>query len=342
MQGPTWPAVFSALVAGQDLSGEQTRWAMQQVMDGDASPAQVAGLLMGLRCKGETVEEMRALADEMLAHARRLSVPGPTLDIVGTGGDMVGTVNISTMSSLVIAGAGVTVVKHGNRASSSKSGSADVLECLGVALSMPPTDVERVAREAGITFCFAQSFHPSMAHAAVPRRELGVATAFNVLGPLTNPAHPTYSLIGCADERMAPLMAGVFAARGWSAAVFRGDDGLDEVTVSTTTHVWWVEDGVITEHVLDPTALGFSLHALETLLGGDAVHNAQVVRDLLDGRQGPVKDAVLLNAGLALALSSETGAWDERIRAGVARARHSLESGAAAEVLERWIAATQA
>ena len=217
---------------------------MAQIMDGEATPSQVAGFLIGLRAKGESVEEMRGPGRRRCSRTRAGStVPGPSLDIVGTGGDRAHTVNISTMSAMVAAAAGVRLVKHGNRAASSSSGSADVLEALGVDLSLPPERVVEVASEAGITFCFAQTFHPSFRHTAVPRRDLGVGTAFNFLGPLTNPAQPTYAAVGCADARMAPLLAGVLRRPGKDAAVFRGDDGLDEVTVSTTTHVWWVRAG---------------------------------------------------------------------------------------------------
>ncbi|MCH8628657.1 anthranilate phosphoribosyltransferase [Arsenicicoccus piscis] len=342
---PTWGEIHSALISRADLSTEQASWAMNEIFSGAASPAQVGGFLMALRVKGESVDEVRGLADVMLDHARPVEVDGDVLDIVGTGGDRAGTVNISTMSVLVAAGAGVPVVKHGNRAASSKSGTADVLEALGLNLTLTPQRVAEVAREAGISFCFAQTFHPSMAHAAAPRRELGVGTIFNFLGPLTNPARPAYSAVGCADLRMAPLMAGVFAARGTTAAVFRGDDGLDEVTVSTTTHVWWVRDGVVTEYLLDPRDLGLELHDLETLRGGDPQHNAGVVRELLAGEHGPVRDAVVLNAGIALALTDPSATADrltEAVRAGMDRAEQSLDSGAAAAVLDRWVAASVA
>jgi len=343
---PTWPAVLSALIAGRDLDRHTAEWAMAQIMSGEATPSQVAGFLVGLRAKGESVEEMRGLAEQMLAHARRIEVPGPSLDIVGTGGDRAHTVNISTMSSMVAAAAGVRLVKHGNRAASSSSGSADVLEALGVDLSLPPERVVEVASEAGITFCFAQTFHPSFRHTAVPRRDLGIGTAFNFLGPLTNPAQPTYAAVGCADARMAPLLAGVFAHRGKDAAVFRGDDGLDEVTVSTTTHVWWVRGGVVTERSLDPTRLGLSLHPVEDLRGGDAAHNADVVREVFAGAQGAVRDAVLLNAGIALALTrADSGPaqadFDADLRAGMDLAAAAIDSGAAAGVVERWVAATR-
>lgn len=345
-QGHTWPGVLTTLLSREDLDAESTRWVMRQIMEGEATPAQIAGFLMALRAKGESVTEMQALADQMLAHARRITVPGPSLDIVGTGGDRAHTVNISTMAAMVIAAAGIRVVKHGNRASSSSSGSADVLEALGVDLSLSPDRVVEIAHEVGITFCFAQTFHPSFRHTAVPRRDLGVGTAFNFLGPLTNPAQPTYAVVGSADARMAPLIAGVFAGRGTDAAVFRGDDGLDEVTVSTTTAAWWVRDGAVVGRQVDPTRLGLSLHPVESLRGGSAEHNAQVVHEVFAGAPGAVRDAVLLNAGVALALarpdSGPTQAdFDRDLLAGVARAATAIDSGAAADLVVRWVAATR-
>jgi hypothetical protein len=217
----SWPEVYSRLLQRGHLSRQDCAWAMSEIMRGQATSAQIAGFLMALHAKGETVEEMRGLADEMLAHATRIQAPEPSLDVVGTGGDRAHTVNISTMAAMVCAAAGVTVVKHGNRAASSKSGSADVLEALGIDLSLPASRVGELVGEVGITFCFAQQFHPSMRHAAGTRREIGVPTAFNFLGPLTNPGQPTYAAVGCADARMAPILAGVFAGRGRDAAVFR-------------------------------------------------------------------------------------------------------------------------
>jgi anthranilate phosphoribosyltransferase len=343
--GVSWPTVFTSLLAGQDLTAETSGWAMDQIMGAEASPAQVAGFLMALRAKGETVEEMRGLADMMLAHASRIEVAGPSLDIVGTGGDRAHTVNISTMASIVAAATGVRVVKHGNRSASSSSGSADVLEALGVNLRLSPDRVAAVALEAGITFCFAQTFHPSMRHAASARRDLGIGTAFNFLGPLTNPAQPTYAAVGVADLRMAPLIAGVFAGRGKDAVVFRGDDGLDELTISTTSSVWWVRSGQVQEHRLDPEQLGLTLHPLETLRGADAAHNAGVVREVLAGATGPVRDAVVLNAGIALALTvpdegPSTEAFTAAVRAGMDRAERAVDDGSAAAVVDRWVAAT--
>ncbi|MEO7000038.1 MAG: anthranilate phosphoribosyltransferase [Terracoccus sp.] len=342
----TWPSLLSDLIDGHDLGREASEWAMAQIMAGEATPAQVAGFLIGLRAKGERVEEMHGLAEQMLAHANRIEVQEPSLDIVGTGGDRAHTVNISTMASMVAAAAGIRVVKHGNRAASSSSGSADVLESLGIDLTLSPQRVAEVVREAGITFCFAQTFHPGFRHTAVPRRDLGIGTAFNFLGPLTNPAQPTFAAVGCADARMAPLLAGVFASRGKDAAVFRGDDGLDEVTVSTTTHVWWVRGGQVTERSVDPTRVGLELHPVEELRGGDAAHNADVVLRVFSGERGTVRDAVLLNAGIAVALTRpDSGAtapdFDRDLAAGMRVAEQAIDSGAARQLVDRWVEATR-
>ena len=342
----TWPDLLSSLLAGEDLSTEAASWAMEQVMSGEASPARLAGFLVALRAKGESVDELRGLADVMLEHANRIEVAGPSLDIVGTGGDRAHTVNISTMASIVIASCGIRVVKHGNRAASSSSGSADVLEALGVNLTLSPAQVVSVAESAGITFCFAQAFHPSMRYAAEARRDLGIPTAFNVLGPLTNPARPTFTAVGVADPRMAPLMAGVFAGRGTDAAVFRGDDGLDELTISTTSHVWWVREGQVREHRLDPRDLGLELNPLETLRGADAAYNADVARRVLAGELTPVRDAVVLNAGIALSLATPDteeshDAWLAGVRAGMDHAEAALDSGEAARLLQRWAQTSQ-
>ena len=341
----TWPSVLSSLLAGRDLGSEDTAWAMDQVMSGETAPVPLAGFLVALRAKGETVQEVQGLVEAMLAHAVRIEVQGPCVDVVGTGGDRRNTVNISTMAALVAAGAGARLVKHGNRAASSSAGSADVLEALGVGLDLPVDRVAGTAEQVGITFCFANLFHPAMRHAAVARRELGVATAFNFLGPLTNPAQPEASAIGVADARMAPVMAGVLAARGRSALVFRGGDGLDELTTTGPSHVWWVRDGAVVEHDLDPADLGVARASLQDLVGGDAAHNAGVVRDLLDGRTGPVRDAVLLNAAAALvALEDASGAGQgglqERFARGLEQAAAAVDDGRARDVLARWVAAT--
>lgn len=337
----TWPDLLTGLVARQDLTAEQTSWAMDEIMRGEASPVQIAGFLVGLRAKGETVEELIGLAETMLAHAHRIEVPGRTVDIVGTGGDRAHTVNISTMASLVIAGTGLRVVKHGNRAASSSSGSADVLEQLGIRLDHTPERVAQIATEAGITFCFAQVFHPSFRHTAVARAGLGIATAFNFLGPLTNPAQPPAAAIGVGDGRMGPLIAGVLARRGVSALVFRGEDGLDEIAPTAATRIWQVADGRVDEHVVDWGDLGVARVELASLRGADAAHNAGVARALLDGGPGPVRETVLLNAAAALVADGTLpgtgeGTLLERLAAGVEHARTAVDSGAARESLERW------
>ncbi|MBW8173528.1 anthranilate phosphoribosyltransferase [Ornithinimicrobium sp. Arc0846-15] len=349
MSETTWPQALTALLNGEDLSVERAAWVMDQVMSGSATPAQLSAFLVALRAKGESTAEMVGLSQTMLQYANRFEVPGVALDIVGTGGDGAHTVNISTMSSLVAAGAGVRVVKHGNRAASSKTGTADVLEKLGVRLDLSPEQVAQVAGEAGITFCFAAMFHPAMKYAGGVRKEIGIPTAFNFLGPLTNPAQPKYGAIGVANERMAPLMANVFAERRQSVAVFRGDDGLDEISPAITSHVWWVTDGTVSELILDPREVGVN-HPVSALVGGDADFNAGAVQNLLAGEQGAVRDTVVLNAGLALAVltSGETGLaaptnnseLHDRVRAGMKLAEDSLDSGAAQQALARWVKAT--
>jgi anthranilate phosphoribosyltransferase len=340
----TWPNLLAALLAGQSLSADDTAWAMSEIMDGSATPAQIAGFAIGLRAKGETIEEVSGLVRAMLAHAARLDLSGPMVDTCGTGGDRAATVNISTMAALVVRGAGATVVKHGNRAASSACGSADLLEELGVAVDLVPAAVQRCVETAGIGFCFAPVFHPAFRHTGPPRRELGVPTVFNFLGPLTNPAQPPAQAVGVADERMAGVMAGVLAARGTAALVFRGTDGLDELSVAVPSRVWVVSDGTVREDSVDPVALGFSAAAPDALRGADAAHNAGVTRRLLDGTVGPVRDAVLLNAAAALvAVAGPTGApVGEQLAAAVPQAAESIDSGAAGAALEAWIEACRA
>lgn len=326
-----------------DLTADDTSWAMDRIMSGEATPAQIAGFLVALSAKGETVEELSGLVETMLLHANPISIAGEKLDIVGTGGDQLNTVNISSMAALVAAGAGAKVVKHGNRASSSSSGSADVLEALGVRLDLPIEDVARNAEEVGITFCFAQVFHPSFRHTAVPRRELAIPTAFNFLGPLTNPARVQASAVGVANARMAPLVAGVLARRGSRGLVFRGDDGLDELTTTGPSTVWEIRGGSVTEVGFSPEDLGIRLATVEQLRGGDAQANAQVVRDVLAGQGGAPRDAVLVNAAAGLVAFDTTaeGTFLERMRQAYVRAEESIDSGAAAAVLEKWVALTR-
>ncbi|WP_435605039.1 anthranilate phosphoribosyltransferase [Streptomyces sp. C10-9-1] len=339
----SWPAVLNAVLDESGQGAEATAWAMDRILRGEATDAQIAGFAVALRAKGETVEQISGLVRTMYAHANLIEVPGRSVDIVGTGGDGARTVNISTMSAIVVAGTGAKVVKHGNRAASSASGASDVLEKLGVNLELTPRRVAEVAEEAGITFCFAVRFHPALRHVASARRELGIRTVFNFLGPLTNPARVKAQATGVADARMAPIMAGVLAARGSSALVFRGDDGLDELTTTATSRVWVVRDGAVREERFDPRDIGIDLVPVEALRGADASYNADVARRLLGGETGPVRDAVLLNAAAALvALEPTDGTLDEQLAAGVARAARSIDSGEARVALERWVAASNA
>lgn len=342
----TWPDILSALIQGQDLSKRSTAWAMDHVMSGEASSVQLAGFLTALRAKGETVDELTGLTESMLDHAVRFEVSTPSVDIVGTGGDRANTVNISTMAALVVAGAGLKVVKHGNRASSSKSGSADVLEALGVKLDHDFATVKRLAEDVGITFCFAMLFHPAMRYAGEARKGLGVPTTFNFLGPLTNPAQPQATAVGCADLRMAPLMAGVFARRGTSALVFRGEDGLDELAPTAPARIWEVsgEDGTVLEHCIDPvTDLGLEPCTIADLRGDDAAFNAAVAEGVFSGAQGPVRNVVALNAAAAIAAEGSlvgTGSLIERLTLGLNIARRSIDQGKATEVLNAWARAS--
>jgi anthranilate phosphoribosyltransferase len=341
--GKTWPAVLTPLMAGTELRADDTAWAMDEIMSGNATSAQLAAFAVLLRAKGETPEELSGLVRAMLDHAAPLTIEGRAVDIVGTGADRANTVNISTMAALVVAGSGRRVIKHGNRAASSACGTADVLEALGVVIDLPPAGVARTVAEVGIGFCFAPVFHAGMRHAGAPRRELGVPTAFNFLGPLTNPARVTAAAIGCADPRMAPVMAAVLAARGDTALVFRGDDGLDELTTTTTSSAWVAADGEVVAATVDPAALGIAPVGPEALRGGDREFNASVVREVLGGGAPGVRDVVRLNAAAAIAVYDKLEA--ERLHDALARglrvATESIDSGAAAALLDRWVASSR-
>ena len=351
IQGSTWPDLTAALLRGEDLVAAQASWAMDQAMSGDATAVQLAGFLVALRAKGETSAEISGLVGAMLDHAGSVTIPaaiGPVVDTCGTGGDRSNTVNISTMSAIVVAAAGAPVVKHGNRAASSAAGSADVLEALGVAVDLPPSAIGPCVERAGIAFCFAPVFHPGMRHAAVARRELGLPTVFNILGPLANPARPAAQIVGCADIRLAPLMAQVLLGRGTRALVVRGEDGLDELSTSAPTRVWDATGDVVVEELIDPTALGIRSPAPHALRGQDAQFNAAVARSVVMGERSdqldPVRDAVLLGAAGALvafdaaAGTASTGTVADRLAAALPRAVEAIDSGAAGRVLERWIA----
>ncbi|WP_394551894.1 anthranilate phosphoribosyltransferase [Agromyces sp. MMS24-JH15] len=343
----TWPAIITALLADEDLSVSDASWCMEQVMTGAATEAQLAGFLIALRRKGETVDEIVGFRDAILEHALPLRVDPMALDIVGTGGDRFGTVNVSTMASVIAAAAGVPVLKHGNKAASSASGSSDVLAALGIDLSLPPERVAEVFSEVGVSFAFAAAFHPGFRHAGPVRAQLGVPTVFNFLGPLCNPARPEASAVGVAQLDRVPLIVGVFQTRGATALVFRGDDGLDELSTTGHSHLWEVSGGTVKEHDLDPRDLGLPRAAIEDLQGGDAAHNAAIVREVLAGARGPVRDIVVLNAAAGLVsfdLAKDPGQFQrailDRFRDKLAIAEEAIDSGAAARKLDEWVAAT--
>ena len=340
---PTWPAVLSTLIGGSSLGSADTAWAMDEIMGGNASPAQLAAFAVLLRAKGETPGELLGLVRTMLDHAAPLSIAGPAVDVVGTGADRAHTVNISTMAALVVAGTGRRVVKHGNRAASSSCGTADVLEELGVAIDLPAAGVAATVEQVGIGFCFAPVFHAGMRHSGPTRAELGVPTVFNFLGPLSNPARVSAAAIGCADPRMAPLMAAVLAGRGDTALVFRGDDGLDELTTTTTSQVWVAADGAVAHVALDPAEFGITPVAPAALRGGDRVHNAAVVREVLAGGAPAIREVVLLNAAAAIAAHDGVRAdtLPDAIAVGLRSGAEAIDSGAAADLLDRWIQASQ-
>ncbi|WP_062202122.1 anthranilate phosphoribosyltransferase [Demequina salsinemoris] len=344
----TLQELLSKLVEHQDLTADETSSVMDQILTDSASPVTVAALLAALRVKRETSEEVAGLAAAMLDHAVRFEVPTRSVDIVGTGGDGAHTVNISTMASLVMAGAGLTVVKHGNRAATSKSGSADVLAELGVRLDLPVERVKELATEVGITFCFAQVFHPAMRFAMPIRKEIGVPTTFNILGPLTNPAQPEATAIGSSSMRVSPVLAGVIAAQGREALVFHGDDGLDELAATGGATVWEVRAGEVHELRLDAVRdLGLPPITVEDLRGGEPSENAAIAREMLAGSTGPVRDTVILNAAAGMVADgtlpgTSSGSLVERFAAGMEIAATSIDEGRASDVLDRWVADTQA
>lgn len=345
----SWPELLTALLARTDLSVAESTWAMRQVMSGDASPSQLAAFLVALRAKGETVDEIVGFRDAILEAAVPLPVPADVLDIVGTGGDRYGTVNVSTTASVIVAATGVPVVKHGNKASSSKSGSSDVLAALGIDLAQTPARVAEVLDEVGITFAFASAFHPGFRHAGATRAELGIPTVFNFLGPLCNPARAEANAVGVAQLDRVPLITGVFRTRGATALVFRGDDGMDELTTTGHSRVWEVSRGDVREHDLDPRDLGIARAEIADLLGGDASHNAGIVRRVLEGEPGPVRDIVLLNAAAGIVsyrLSQDAAQLQrpfvERLGDALTDVAAAVDSGAALRTLDAWIEASNA
>ena len=350
-QAPTWPNILSKLIANQHLSRAEAAWALDEIMSGQTDAGIIAAFLVALRAKGESVEEISGLVDAMLTNAVKLQVSPDALDIVGTGGDMYGTVNVSSMASVVAASAGVPVLKHGSRSASGKTGSSEMLETLGVRLDLDAAGVAAVFEQVGITFFFAPVFHPAMKFVAPVRRLLGVPTTFNFLGPLANPAQPQATSLGVSNVEIAPLMAAEMAARGRTALVFRGNDGLDELTTTENSQIWQVVGRQITEFELNPEKLGLKHAEIKDLIGGDAQANAAVARELFAGNTagnlGAVKDIVLLNAAggvVAHELAHDHSKADVdielRLTDALQKVTVALESGASAAKLTDWIAAT--
>lgn len=335
----SWPRLLARLLDRDDLSAAEARWAMREVALGNAEPAQLAGFLVALRGKGESPQELQGLLDALMEDVVPVRLDGHgVLDLVGTGGDGAHTVNVSTMAAVVAAASGATVLKHGGRSASSRAGAADVLEVLGLPLDLSPHGVAECVRQVGIGFTLASRFVPGLRHASAVRKALGVPTAINYVAPLTNPARPSYALVGCASSAAAPTLAQVLAERGTEALVVRGHDGLDELTTTGPSALWKVYGGRVRELTIDPRDHGIARSAPDALRGGDARHNAQVVLDVLDGRPGPVRDAVVLNAAAALATQElARGGFRDVLADCLQRCRTAIDSGAGAATLRAWL-----
>ena len=326
------------LVNGRSLTADQAASAMDEIMSGRATPAQFGAFVTALRMKGETVGEVAGMARVMREKSVHVEFEGPLLDTCGTGGDGAGTFNVSTTVGLVAAGAGVTVAKHGNRAMSGACGSADVLEALGVNINLSPEGVSRCLEDAGFGFMFAQRYHPSMRFAAGPRREIGIRTVFNILGPLTNPAVAAHQVIGVADPNVGEKMALVLSSLGSTHAIIvHGSDGLDEVTPGGETRFWEMEDGEVTAGAITPEQLGFERVSPDTLRISSPEESAGMVRAVLNGAPGPARDVVLMNAAVALLAADRVASLQD----GVAMAAKSIDSGAANQSLEKLAAISQ-
>jgi anthranilate phosphoribosyltransferase len=338
-----WSALTEKLSSGLDLERDEIQGAMREILGGDSDIENVKAFLLALKNKGETSDEVGALIEVMYAHAGPITIAERAVDTVGTGGDGAHTINISTTAAIIAAAAGARVVKHGNRAVSSKSGASDFLEALGVVPGLTGAGVERTVRELGIGFCFAPVFHPAMRFAAPARKELGVPTVFNILGPLANPAKPKAAAIGVANERMHLVMAQVLAEKGCDGFVFRGDDGLDEITLATTTSVLSIGNAEIKSDRIDAKDFGMQNAPIEAIVGGDAAENARISRAIFAGERGAPRDAVLLNAAAAIAAFEGDMQSDvkERLTLGLERAVRAVDSGAALALLDKWAALTQ-
>jgi len=329
---------ISQLVTGKSLTQPEAAQVMAEIMDGQVTPAQFGALVTALRMKGETVAEIAGMAQTMRARALRVHVEGPLVDTCGTGGDGLGTFNISTTAAFVVAGAGLKVAKHGNRAMSSRAGSADVLEALGVKIDLTAAQVERCLREVGMGFMFAPSFHPAMKYAAGPRREIGIRTVFNILGPLTNPAGAQAQVLGVADGALVEKMAQALQLLGCKhALVVHGEDGLDEVTITGKTTVCEVTPGRMQTFTIGPEDFGLERGSIDDIRGGSAAENAEKLRTVLSGTAGPARNAVLLNAAAALVAGDRVPGFAE----GIGVARQSIDSGRARAALEQLVSLTR-
>lgn len=334
-----WPDLLMSLMHQQDLEGRQAAWAMDQIMSGKTPDVTMAAFLVAHHTKGETVEEIAGLVSAMMDHAVPLPGLEDSVDIVGTGGDRAKTANISSTAAMIISATGQRVVKHGNRATSSASGSADVLEALGVRFDITPEQTGQIAKEVGLAFCFANVFHPSMQFVAAVRRQINVPTAFNILGPLTNPARARHTAIGVADAQMAPLVVGTLAKRGHQAVVFRSRDGLDELSNTDVNDVWEIRHGEIEHTTFDALDLGFERVTKEDLRGGGPKDNAAITRAVLGGEHSAVRDIVLINAAAALVAADESaaGSFTERLAAKLTTARDTVDAGLGAQKLDQLI-----
>ena len=338
-----WKSFLERLENGLNLETHEISSIMETILRGEAEVAEIKSFLVALKNKGETAEEVSALVNQMFAHSAPISISDRAVDTVGTGGDGAHTINISTTAAIIAASAGARVVKHGNRAASSKSGSGDLLEALGVAITLDGKGVERTVSELGIGFCFAPNFHPAMRFAAPARKELGIPTVFNILGPLANPAKPQAAAIGVADDRMHLVMAEVLATRGVDGFVFRGDDGLDEITLSSTTSILSIGNGEIRSDLIEPSDFGITRAPVSELVGGDAAENARITLAIFAGAKGAPRDAVILNAAAAIAAFDGEQDLDvrERIARGLRKAEAAVDSGETTALLQRWISLTQ-
>jgi anthranilate phosphoribosyltransferase len=343
MSSIDWASSIAKMESGLDLDPQEAQALMREVLEDRSDKEVLKSFLLALKNKGETAEEVSALVQQMYLHCGPITIAERAVDTVGTGGDGAHTINISTTAAIIAAAAGSRVVKHGNRAASSKSGAGDLLEALGVAINLDGEKVAHTVSELGIGFCFAPIFHPAMRFAAPARKELGTATVFNILGPLANPARPKAAAIGVANERMHLVMAQVLAERGVEGFVFRGDDGLDEITLATSTSVLTIGGGEISSDRIDAKDFGLSNAPISALVGGDASENARITKAIFSGERGAPRDAVLLNAAAAIAaFDGETDRTiQERISTSLIKASSAVDSGAASQLLDKWITLSQ-